>query len=188
MTHGFATSRCADCGATPIAGYLNRTALCIVCVRTRWERTDQEIAERARASSDRALDDVPTWALDDPEWGPVCWLLTAPVLVLEGALRFVDFERRDIDWRALLEASRGWSSSGDLLARVAFNLWNGGTPALLNTGDGRGPGTVAALVSQLDGTNFERLLEAMAMSRGRRVVVLLPASPARTVATGEEQR
>src|SRR5579862_5537258 len=120
MMQGVATSRCADCGATPIAGYLNRTALCIACVRTRWERTDREIAERARASSDRALVDVPMWALEDPE----CWLLTAPVMVLEGALRFVDFERREIDWHALLEASRRWSSSADLLTRVAFNVWN----------------------------------------------------------------
>jgi hypothetical protein len=188
MIEGKVVPQCADCGATPIAGYLNRTALCAGCVRTRCERLDEEIAGQQRARSDAALMDVPAWALEDPEWGAVCWLLTSPTMVWEGAMRFVDFEEREIDWWGLLETSRRWCSSGDLLARVAFNIWNGATPATLDAEDRRGPGTVSALVSQLDGPNFERVLEAMAMARGRRVVVLQAPASARAVATTEEQR
>ena len=131
--------------------------------------------------------DVPAWALADREWGPVCWLLTAPALVVEGALRFVDFDRREIDWHGLLSASCGWCSSGALLARVAFNVWNGGAPDLLEASDTRGPGTVSALLNVLDESNLERLLEAMAMARGRRVVVLRAPEDTRRVATGEDQ-
>jgi hypothetical protein len=187
MTQERTTPSCADCGAAPIAGRVNGTALCAGCVRTRCERLDEEIAGRQRAKSDAALMDVPAWALEDPEWGAVCWLLTSPTMTWEGAMRFVDFEEREIDWRGLLETSRRWCSSGDLLARVAFNIWNGATPATLNAEDRRGPGTVSALLSQLDGPNFECVLEAMAMARGRRVVVLQAPTPARGAAATEER-
>jgi hypothetical protein len=187
MTEGRITPSCADCGTAPIAGHLNRTTLCVACVRTRWEKLDEAISDQQRARSDAALMDVPAWALEDPEWSAVCWLLTSPTMVWEGAMRFVDFEEREIDWRGLLETSRRWCSSGDLLARVAFNIWNGATPATLDAEDRRGPGTLSALLSQLDGPNFERVLEAMAMARGRRVVVLQAPAPVRTVAAAEEQ-
>ena len=187
MTQRGPAPSCADCGGAPIAGYLNRTAPCAGCVRTRCESLDQEIARRQRARSEAALVDVPVWALADREWGPVCWLLTAPALVLESALRFVDFEERDIDWPGMLRASCSWSSSGALLARVAFNVWNGGAPDLLEASDARGPGTVSALLNVLDEANLERLLEAMAMARGRRVVVLRAPEDTRPIATREDQ-
>ena len=187
MTPGRNTPSCADCGSAPISGYLNGTGLCADCVRTRCDRLNEGISDQQRVRSDAALMDVPAWALEDPEWGSVCWLLTSPTLVWEDAMRFVDFEKREIDWRGLLEASRRWCGSGDLLARVAFNIWNGASPATLDAEDRRGPGTVSALLSQLDGPNFERLLEAMAMARGRRVVVLQAPAPVRTVAAAEEQ-
>jgi hypothetical protein len=187
MTQEGVAPPCADCGGAPIAGYLNRTALCADCVRTRCESLDQEIARQQRERSEKALMDVPAWALADREWGPVCWLLTAPALVLERALLFVDFEERDIDWPGMLRASCNWSSSGALLARVAFNVWNGGAPDLLDASDARGAGTVSALLNVLDEANLERLLEAMAMARGRRVVVLRAPDETGRIATREDQ-
>jgi hypothetical protein len=187
MTHGRNTPSCADCGSAPISGYLNGTGLCADCVRTRCDRLNKEIYDLQPVRIGAALMEVPAWALEDPEWSAVSWLLTSPTMTWEGAMRFIDFEEREIDWRGVLETSRRWCGSGDLLARVAFNIWNGATPATLDAEDRRGPGTVSALLSQLDGPNFERVLEAMAMARGRRVVVLQAPAPARTSAAAEEQ-
>ncbi len=113
---------------------------------------------------------LPAWALQDREWGPVLCLLTAPATVREGALRYVDLTAREIDWAGMLAASRHWSSSADLLARVAFNVWNGGSPDWLDPDDDRGPGSVSALLHRLDNANLGRVIEAMVLARRPRTV------------------
>jgi hypothetical protein len=71
--------------------------------------------------------------------------------------------RRQVEWKELLAASRPWSTTERLFVELALNMWNGdGQFNPYHWGAG------------LDGRNFQRLLEALALAGGRRVIVLDP--------------
>ena len=117
---------------------------------------------------------IPPARLDDTEFGPALWLLSAP-FVAPRAWPYVNVEHRAADWDGLFRASREWSTNERLFIELAYHLWSGsptdteGAPMDLAPHRWR---------SQLDSWSFQRVLEALAMSGGKRVVVSDPEQPA----------
>jgi hypothetical protein len=140
----------------------------------RWEMCDDaDLCADCRYMTRKEIRDLIRSQVE-PKWEAVVWLLTAPVMVREGAPRYVHAESRCVDWRELLAASRGWCYEAELLARAALNLWCGDAPDSLDLDDPRGPLDMGSLLCDLEDPCFERLLEAMTRARQRRVVVVQP--------------
>jgi hypothetical protein len=125
-------------------------------------RDDLDARQRPRGRAQRLRIEIPPEVLRDREFGPVCWLLSAP-LIAGRAWRYVNVERRQVEWEELLEASKPWSPSERLFVELALNLRNG--EAMFSP---------YAWGATLDRHNFPRLLEAFALAGGRRVIVLDP--------------
>lgn len=116
---------------------------------------------------------IPPARLLDTEFGPVLWLLSAP-FVAGRAWRYLDIEHRMVDWDGLLELSRSWTKTERLFIELAYHLWSGSTT------DGAGEPldiTPHGWRVQLDSWSFQRVLEALAMSGGKRVAVSDPEEP-----------
>lgn len=157
--------RCNLCGARAV-GRLNNKPLCLQHV----QEVQAAVAALELAAHDvedrRLAVEIPRSVLRDREFGPVCWLLSAP-FIAKRAWRCVDVDRRRVNWDELLEVSRPWSPSERLFVALARNLWNG---------EGRfNPYLWSAT---LDRHNLRRLLEALALAAGRLVIVLDPPEEA----------
>jgi hypothetical protein len=159
-------STCARCTNPPI-GYLNGTPLCrahlLEVQREQMEREDRIYAEEEA----RLGIELPPEVLRDREFGPACWLLSAP-FIARRAWRFVHVGRREVAWDELLEASSAWSSYERLVVELALNFWSG---------DGRfdPSGWIG-----FDRHNWQRVMEALALARGKRVIVVdLPVGESR---------
>jgi ribosomal protein L37E len=126
----------------------------------RWEMCDDaDLCADCRYMTRKEIRDLIRSQVE-PKWEAVVWLLTAPVMVSEGAPSFVHAERR--------------CDEAELLARAALNLWCGDAPDSLDLADPRGPLDMGSLLCDLEDPCFERLLEAMTRARQRRVVVVQP--------------
>lgn len=116
---------------------------------------------------------IPPSKLLDTEFGPVLWLLSAP-FVAGRAWPHVNVEQRAVDWDGLFEVSRSWTKTERLFVELAYHLWSGSTTDssgdLLDISPHRWR-------AQLDTWSFQRVLEAVAMSGGKRVVVSGPEDP-----------
>jgi hypothetical protein len=155
------TPTCEHC-TEPAEGWLNGHPLCVRHLREvqqEWVRREDETYAR---EAERLRIEIPPEVLRDREFGPVCWLLSAP-LIAGRAWRYVNVERRQVEWEQLLEASKPWSPSERLFVELALNLRNG--DAMFSP---------YAWGATLDRHNFPRLLEALALAGGRRVIVLDP--------------
>jgi len=135
------------------------------------DREDRMYAEEAA----RLGIEIPPAVLLDREFGPVCWLLSAPQLA-RRTWRFVDVDRRRVDWDALLEAAAPWSHYENLTVRIALNFWNG-------TGGGpEGDQPLAINLYELGGGfdrhDWQRVIEALALARGKRLVIFDPPGDA----------
>jgi hypothetical protein len=131
------------------------------------EREDRMYAEEAA----RLGIELPPAVLRDREFGPVCWLLSAPQFA-RRTWRFVHADRREVEWEALLEASAQWSRYEQLLVRIAFNLWGGQGGG--QDGWDAGAFNLYDLAGGLDRHNWQRVMEALALARGKRVVIFDP--------------
>jgi hypothetical protein len=99
-------------------------------------------------------------------------LLSTPHLASK-TWRYVDLEHRQVQWDELLEASGPWSHYERLMVELALNFRNG---------EGRfDPSEWGA---GLDRHNWQRLMEALALARGKRVLIFDP--PARPAEGGGE--
>jgi hypothetical protein len=167
------TTSCAHCSNQAI-GLLNGVPLCrdhlAEIERQSAEREDRIYAEEAASLGI----ELPPAVLRDHEFGPVCWLLSAPQLA-RRTWRFVHVDRRKVDWDELLEAAAPWSHYENLMVRIALNLWNG---------TGGGPDGEAPLVLSphdlgggFDRHNWTRIMEALALARGKRLVLFDPPDP-----------
>lgn len=114
--------------------------------------------------------ELPPAVLRDREFGPVCWLLSAPYIA-HKAWRFVHVDRRAVEWEALLEAARPWSHYENLMVRIALNLWNGDGGG--EDGTDRGAFDLSDFAG-LDRHNWQRVMEALALARGKRLVIFDP--------------
>ena len=130
------------------------------------EREDRMMAEEAT----RLGIELPPAVLRDHEFGPVCWLLSSPSIARK-AWRYVRVDRREVEWEALLEASAPWSHYERQMVLIAFNLWGGqgGGPE----GWDAGAFNLSELAG-LDRHNWQRVMEALALARGKRLVVFDP--------------
>jgi hypothetical protein len=146
---------------------LNSTALCERHVRETQEEWLRQEDEQYAVAAERLGIRISPEIVRDREFGPACWLLSAP-FIASRAWRFVNVERRQVAWDELLEVSQSWSTTERLFVHLAFNLWNG--EGRFNPNDW---GTT------LDRQNFPRLLEALALAGGRRVMVFDPPGPRR---------
>ena len=86
-----------------------------------------------------------------PEYQAVRHLLEDPVLN-ERCSRYV--KEDDFDWTALFTAARTTSSGGQLLIRIAYDLWTSGADVGLSE-----------ITRELDSATFDRVLEALRMCR-----------------------
>lgn len=91
----------------------------------------------------------------DPEWDAASFLLDTP-LIADGTSHFVDAGARRIDFPGLRRAARPWSPSERLLVEAAWQLWSG-----------EGKLCLCELTGSLDDANFERVIAAMRIRRGR---------------------
>ncbi len=162
---------CSKCSKEAI-GLVNGVPVCrhhlAEIERQAAEREERMYAEEAA----RLGIELPPAVLRDREFGPVCWLLSAPMLARK-TWRFVDVDRRRVDWDALLEAAAAWSHYENLMVRIALNLWNG-------TGGGSEGDQPLALSPYdlgegFDRHNWQRVMEALALARGKRLVIFDPA-------------
>ena len=90
-----------------------------------------------------------------PEWHAATYLLSTP-LIADRTAAFIHAAQREIDWGGLREASRSWSCGERLLVLAAQDMWRGG-----------GNVSLYDLLCTLDEGNFDRLLAALRMRRGR---------------------
>jgi hypothetical protein len=86
------------------------------------------------------------------EYPAVLYILGTPGL-WERAAPYV--RRNDIDWKGLLEETRTMSGGQTLLVKIAYELWT----AKKTVG-------LWEIVRRLDAESFERVIDALAMSRG----------------------
>jgi hypothetical protein len=162
---------CAQCSNDAVA-MVNGVLVCAdhlaAAQRAAVEREDRTWAEEAA----RLGIDIPPAVLRDREFGPVCWLLSAPYIA-HKAWRFVHVNKREVEWEALLEAAAPWSHYENLMVRIAFNLWGGqgGGP----DGWDAGAFNLQELAAGLDRHNWQRVMEALALARGKRLVIFDPA-------------
>lgn len=152
---------CARCSAS--ARYMmNGASLCETHADQQhkmWmEQEDRDQAEEAA----RLGIEIPPAVLRDREFGPVCWLLSAPFIAAK-AWRFVNLKERGVDWEGLLERSKPWSHYERLMVELALNLWNGAVyEGRLDPYHWDG----------FDRFNWVRVMEALALARGKRVLIL----------------
>jgi hypothetical protein len=167
---------CAHCSNEAI-GLINGVPVCrdhvVEMERQATEREDAIYAEEAA----RLGIELPPAVLRDREFGPVCWLLSAPMLARK-TWRFVHVDRREVEWDALLEAAAPWSHYEQLMVRIAFHLWGGqgGGP----DGWDAGAFNLYELADGLDRHNWQRVMEALALARGKRLVIFDPAPAGKT--------
>jgi hypothetical protein len=165
---------CTHCSNEAI-GRLNGVDVCrdhlVEAQREATEREDAIYAEEAA----RLGIELPPAVLRDHEFGPVCWLLSAPMLARK-TWRFVHVDRRKVDWDELLEAAAPWSHYENLMVRIALNLWNG------YGGGAEGDQPLALSLYELGGGfdrhNWQRVMEALALARGQRLIIFDPAAAA----------
>lgn len=116
---------------------------------------------------------IPPSKLLDTEFGPVLWLLSAP-FVADRAWEHISIEHRAVDWEALLQLTRPWSGTERLFVDLAYHLWSGSTTDV----DGEALDiTPHQWRARLDSWSFERVLQALAMAGGRRVVISAAEPP-----------
>ncbi len=168
------TTSCSKCSKEAI-GLVNGVPVCrdhlAELERQAADREDRMWAEEAA----RLGIDLPPAVLRDREFGPVCWLLSAPQIARK-TWRYVDVDRRRVDWDALLEAAAPWSHYENLVVRIALNLWNGDGGG--EDGTDRGAFDLSEF-GGLDRHNWQRVMESLAIARGKRLVIFDPA-PAST--------
>lgn len=166
-----AASTCAKCSNQAVA-MINGVPVCAdhlaEAQRAAAAREDRIYAEEAA----RLGIELPPTVLRDHEFGPVCWLLSTPMLARK-AWRFVEVDRRRVDWEGLFAAAAPWSHYENLMVRIARNLWDdrGGGPK----GDEPLSLSLYDLGSGLDRHNWQRVMEALALARGKRLVIFDPA-------------
>lgn len=162
---------CAKCSNEAI-GRVNGVPVCrehlVEMERQATEREDAIYAEEAA----RLGIELPPAVLRDHEFGPVCWLLSAPMLARK-TWRFVHVDRREVEWEALLEAAAPWSHYENLMVRIALNLWNGMGGGV--EGDQPLSLSLYELGGGFDRHNWQRIMEALALAQGRRLVIFDPA-------------
>jgi hypothetical protein len=90
--------------------------------------------------------------LHAPEWDAVRHVLASP-LIAERTEPYVG--AHEIDWTGLLAEAKTMSGGGELLVRIAYDLW-----------EARGVVGLWELPRLLDGANFGRVLEALQLCRG----------------------
>lgn len=83
------------------------------------------------------------------------YVLLEPRTLRDRVVPYMSWERQEIDFDGLVAASREWSRSERLLLQVAQDLWNGNADASLGE-----------LVTVLDQTNLQIVLDAIAIRRG----------------------
>jgi hypothetical protein len=89
------------------------------------------------------------------EFDSAAHLLRAPLIASRTA-DLIDDERVSIEFLALLERSGVWSTGERMLVDVALDLWNGD-----------GETTLSDVVGSLDDRCYDRVMEAVAIRRGR---------------------
>jgi hypothetical protein len=170
-------NRCPD----DAIGSLNGEPLC----RRHIAEVHAAIVKRAEDELDRRAAEyerqIPPAVLRDHEFGPAVWLLSAP-FVADRAWRYVHLDRHEVDWEDLLRVSRPWSTTERLFVELAFNLWANSTSKQVEEMSAFNP---YAWGAQLDTWNLRRLLEALAISGGKRVLVFDPAPLQDSSAGGE---
>jgi hypothetical protein len=162
-------STCAMCSNAAVAT-VNGVPVCADhLAELQRQATAREDSAYAAEAARQGIE-LPPAVLRDHEFGPVCWLLSAPYIARK-AWRFVHVDRRAVDWAELLEAAAPWSHYENLMVRIAFNLWGG---------QGGGPDGWAAgafdlsELAGLDRHNWQRVVEAVALARGKRLVIFDP--------------
>jgi hypothetical protein len=165
------TVTCAHC-STEAVGLVNGVPKC----RDHLAKMEREAVEREDAmyaeEAARLGIELPPAVLRDREFGPVCWLLSAPQLARK-TWRFVHVDRHKVEWEALLEAAAPWSHYENLMVRLALNFWNG----MGGGAEGDEPLALSLwdLSSGFDRHNWQRVIEALALARGKRLVIFDPA-------------
>jgi hypothetical protein len=125
---------------------------------------DQRPERPGRDRRARSWEELPSWLWRDRPWAVAVVLLGAPA-VRERTAPFVDFPDRVIDWRSLLEESRGWPPDQRLLVQSAYEMAFD-TPGEV-TRAMSDPVTLRELVRHLDDDEVERIRVAMQIRRGR---------------------
>lgn len=82
-------------------------------------------------------------------WESALLILNGDLLKGKDWRRFVNFERKEIDFLGMTQESDRWSSSEKLMVRVAWSMFNGGSS---NLGD---------VMRYLDRDNLKLVIEAM---------------------------
>jgi hypothetical protein len=113
----------------------------------------------------RSWEELPSWLWRDRPWAVAVVLLGAPS-VRERTAPFVDFPNRVIDWKSLLEESRGWPPDQRLLVQSAYEMAFD-SPGEVTTLAMSDPVTLRDLVRHLDEDEVERIKVAMQIRRGR---------------------
>lgn len=112
----------------------------------------------------QSWEELPSWLWRDRPWAVAVVLLGAPS-VRDRTAPFVDFPNRVIDWRSLIEESRGWAPDQRLLVQSAYEMAFD-TPGEV-TRAMSDPVTLRDLVRHLDDDEVERIRVAMQIRRGR---------------------
>ena len=93
------------------------------------------------------------------EYDAAYHLLTTPLIELRTQ-RFI--ETHDFDWSGLFAESEAWSHGEQILVQAAFDLWSAGRSI-----DGRVNVQLFDPICTLDDGNFDRVMEAVFIRRGR---------------------
>lgn len=92
--------------------------------------------------------------LQTPEYAAVRHILTSPLVDTHCAPHVGE---QDFDWSAILVAAETMSGGGQVLVRIAYDLW-----------ESQGVVGIWELPRRLDRANFERVLTALELCRGDR--------------------
>ena len=104
--------------------------------------------------TDAVLQQHPACDIRERSWAATLHVLQAPALQAKGVMRFVDVDRQQVDWVALLRTARGWSGVERTLLTAAGALW------------GYHPGCeLRSVVMDLDDPDLRRVLDAIGLYR-----------------------